>query len=367
LRVLHLVPALFGAHDGVFGGGERYALELARNMAEATPTRLLTFGDRERTESAGPLEIQVLERSWQLGGQLTNPLAPGLLPALLWADVIHCHQQHVAASSLAAVFSRLSNRFVCTTDLGGGGLDLSSVISTDRLFRLHLHLSAYSRAVAGQERSPRARVIGGGVDVQKFSPNPAVARQGFVLFVGRLLPHKGVDTLVEAMPPDLPLRILGRPYDSHYLGELRRLAERKAVTFSLDGTDDDIVAAYQRASCIVLPSVYSSRYAQETRVPELLGQTLLEGMACGTPPICTNVASLPEIVVNGTSGIVVEPNQPDALREAILSIANGGQGEQIGQAARARVLDEFTWPKVVARCLDAYSSVLSPAAAAGTE
>ena len=48
-RVLHLVPAMFGPGDGIVGGAERYALELARNMAERVPTRLVSFGERARS------------------------------------------------------------------------------------------------------------------------------------------------------------------------------------------------------------------------------------------------------------------------------------------------------------------------------
>src|SRR5215217_4465925 len=66
-----------------------------------------------------------------------------------------------------------------------------------------------------------------------------------------------------------------------------------------------------------LPSVYRDREGGETPVPELLGQTLLEGMACGTPAVCTRVASLPEVVDDGVTGIIVPPNDPVALGAAI--------------------------------------------------
>ena len=58
-RVVHLVPALFGG-DGTVGGAERYALELARHMAEIVPTTLLSFGERKRNETVGALRIRVL-------------------------------------------------------------------------------------------------------------------------------------------------------------------------------------------------------------------------------------------------------------------------------------------------------------------
>ena len=89
------------------------------------------------------------------------------------------------------------------------------------------------------------------------------------------------------------------------------------MNFRLECDDEELVAAYRSASCVVLPSVYRDMYGQETRVPELLGQTLLEGMACGCACIATNVTSLPEVVAHGVTGLVVPPNDPAALRDAI--------------------------------------------------
>jgi starch synthase len=90
-------------------------------------------------------------------------------------------------------------------------------------------------------------------------------------------------------------------------------------------------------------------------VPELLGQTLLEGMACEAPAVCTRVASLPEVVEDGVSGIVVPPNEPSALGETLAWLHRHPQdGAAMGRAGRRRVLDRFTWPVVVHRCLDAY-------------
>src|SRR5262249_25532314 len=153
----------------------------------------------------------------------------------------------------------------------------------------------------------------GGVDTEKFSPDPAVPREPVVLFVGRLVPHKGVNYLIEALPDGLTLEVIGRPYDAGFAAELRRLAAGRAVRFRADCDDAEVVRACRRALCVVLPSVYRSPAGGETPVPELLGQTLLEGMACRTPVVCTAVASLPEVVADGVTGFVVAPNDPAAL------------------------------------------------------
>jgi glycosyltransferase involved in cell wall biosynthesis len=355
MRVVHLVPALF-AREGVIGGGERYALELARHMAQVTRTRLVTFGDRERTERIGELEIRVIGAPWYIRGQQTNPVALSLLPELKSADVIHCHQQHVLASSCAAIFCRLSGRRVFVSDLGGGGWDLSAYISTDSWYHGHLHISEYSRHCFGHETNPNAHVILGAVDTQKFSPDDSVKRDQTVLFVGRILAHKGINDLITALPDELSLEIIGQPGDSRFLADLQKLAEGKNVRFRHDCDDAALVEAYRRALCVVLPSVYRTMYGHETRVPELLGQTLLEGMACGAPVICTDVASMPEIVDNGLNGFIVPPNDPAALRQAIRWLADHpARASEMGRAGRRRVLEKFTWPQVVRRCLSIYN------------
>jgi glycosyltransferase involved in cell wall biosynthesis len=354
-RVVHLVPALFGG-DGTVGGAERYALELARHMAEIVPTTLLSFGERERRETVGALRIRVLGDPWYVRGQRFNPLKWSMFAELRAADVIHCHQQHIMASSLTAVFGRLSRRRVFVSDLGGGGWDISAHLSTDRWYNGHLHISEYSRSIAGHRGKPWAHVIMGGVDSTRFSPSPAAQRKEAALFVGRLLPHKGVDYLIEALPDDMRLEVVGRVYDPRYFETLRSLATGKRVEFRQDCDDTALVEYYRRALCVVLPSVYRTIHGDGTAVPELLGQTLLEGMACGLPAICTAVASLPEVVEDGVSGFVVPPNDRAALGERLCWLRDHPEAAAaMGVAARRRVLERFTWPMVVRRCLAVYA------------
>src|SRR5262245_29141557 len=163
-------------------------------MAERVATTLVSFGPQPRRFDDGPLRVVVLGPAWHVRGQRTNPLHHGLVREIARADVVHCHQQHILASSLAAALCRVSGRRVFVSDLGGGGWDVSGYVSTDRWFHGHLHISEYSRSVAGHAKNQRARVILGGVDVDWFSPDDSAPRaRGPVVFVGRLMPHKGVN------------------------------------------------------------------------------------------------------------------------------------------------------------------------------
>ena len=356
-RVTHVVPALFDREGGVVGGAERYAFELARHMAGRVPTTLVTFGERERRETVGDLRVRVIGGARYVRGQRTNPVSASLLAELRGADVVHCHQRCVLASTLSALVCRLTRRRVFVTDLGGGGWDLSAYVSTDSWYHAHLHISEYSRRVYGQDGDARAHVIFGGVDAEKFSPDERVERDGKALFVGRILPHKGVDTLVRALPEGMALDIVGQAYDDAYARDLKSLAEGKRVVFRHDCDDRALVEAYRGALCVVLPSVYRNMYGQETTVPELLGQTLLEGMACGAPAVCTDVASMPEVVEDGVTGFVVAPNDPASLGARLLWLReHPREAAEMGRAARRRVLEKFTWGPVVSRCLEIYSS-----------
>jgi len=353
MRVVHVVPALFG-DTGIVGGAERYAFELARAMADAVPTTLVTFGDADAEDTIGPLRVRTVGRPWHVRGQRTNPFSPRLFGMLAHADVVHCHQQHVLASSLTALWCRVTGRRVFASDLGGGGWDLSAYVSTDSWFHGHLHLSDYSRSVFGHAALPRARVVGGGVDIDRFSPDPAVARDGGALFVGRLVPHKGVADLLRGLPADVPLTIVAPRPDPDLHQAMVALAPGKQVRFLYDVPDEELVHAYRRACCIVLPSVYRTAVG-ETKVPELLGQTLLEGMACGAPGVCTSVASLPEVVEDGVTGHVVPPNDPAALGARVAWFHRHPKAvATMGEAGRRRVAARFTWPLVVERCLEAY-------------
>jgi glycosyltransferase involved in cell wall biosynthesis len=156
----------------------------------------------------------------------------------------------------------------------------------------------------------------------------------------------------------MPLDVVGPVNNAAYLDALTTQAAGKRVTFRHALDDAALVNAYRRALCVVLPSVYRASDGSETKVPELLGQTLLEAMACGTPAICTNVASMPEIVEDGRTGFIVSPGDRQALRERLQWLADHpAEGSAMGAAGRRAVTERFQWPQVVQRCLDAYASL----------
>lgn len=356
-RVTHVVPALFGQEATAFGGAERYALELSKHMANTVPTSLISFGRHPQCTNIGNLQVTILRNWIHFRRFKFDPFNLALVKRLSNTDVIHFHQTYNMMSTLALLYARWTKKPIFTTDLGGNGIAVHHYIDTRHWYTGHLHISEFSQRSAGHIQLASASVILGGVDHNKFIPDPKVHRSSEVLFVGRLLPHKGINYLIEAIDPDTRLTIVGRRWShaQRYYELLRRLAIGKSVSFNEEVDDSQLVQAYQRALCIVLPSVYTTVFGERHAIPELLGQTLLEGMACGAPAICTDVGSLPEVVQDGVTGFVVPPNDPRAIRSRIQFLKqHPAEAKAMGEAARQRVLNRFTWDRTVDKCLRAY-------------
>jgi glycosyltransferase involved in cell wall biosynthesis len=363
MRVIHVAPTPFG-RDGLFGGGERYPLELARARASHVDCELLTFGTTTRTEDppGGPRIRTLRAVTWQ-GGHPAHPLAPALPAVLLrsGADVVHTHHMRSLPSRLAVVTARARRLRTAVTDHGLQGSTWSGALP--RLFDLFLTVSAYS---AHELHAPlaRTRVIYGGADPRRFAPDPRHDRHG-VLFVGRLTPHKGVDRLLQALPRGATARIVGSaghdplPPERDYPQLLRRFARDKDVHFTGPVADVDLPQVYRSAQVLVLPSVEVSCYGKHIAVSELLGLAVLEAMASGTPVIASRLGGLPEVVRDGETGYLVPPGDVQRLRERLAEVlADPRLARRLGDNARQAVLERFTWRSVAERCLEAYSDAL---------
>lgn len=339
-KVLHLVPQLFGG--GIYGGAERYALELSRAMAAHTPTRLIGFGAPGRRRDGA---LDVISFRNQLPGRrfASSPASLALWPHLAWADVIHCHQIYTMGTSLALLYGRVRHKPVFVTDHAGGGLSLQSYFNLDRWFAGRLWVSAFSRG----ERAPRPgdAIVHAGVDERRFHPAPEPpGGERPVLFVGRLLPVKGVDVLLRAVDAETPVVLLGPAYDTAYAEQLHQLAHGKRVRFEPPVDGEPLVRAYQQALCVVLPGT------------EAFALTFLEAMACATPVICSRDSGMPEVLEDGVTGFVVPAGDERALAEKISWMRQHPvETRAMGEAGRRRVLRDLTWTALAQRCLLAYA------------
>jgi glycosyltransferase involved in cell wall biosynthesis len=355
VRVIQVAPTPFGAAaGGLLGGGERYPLELARALAAhvGVSSELISFGRRPAVErEPGGLVRRTLRAMGWLGGHPAHPIAPGLWAAVSGAHVVHAHHMRSLPSQMLAL-GRPGQQLV-VTDHGLQGPTVR------RSFDAYLLVSAYSARELGAPAS-RTRIVYGGADPSRYFPDESIARSG-VLFVGRLTPHKGVDRLIQALPADARLNVVGsaghdpRLPERDYPSLLRALASRRDVHFLGPARDDDLPACYRAAAVFVLPSVERTCFGRAVRVSELLGLALLEAMASGTPVIASRLGGVPEIVEDGVTGFLVPPGDVFALRERLSQVlGDPGLARRLGRRAREVVCERFTWQAVAERCLEAY-------------
>lgn len=344
MKVVHICPTHFSS-DSVMAGAERYSYDLAIAMAKKTRTTLVTFGPKSFVRQVEGLIIQCFKPLLYVRGNKANPFSVSYLGEVLGAGVIHCHQLMTITTDLAILLGSALRKRVFVTDLGGGTeFSLSYHLPLWKGIRSLLLISEFNRDLH-RNLPIDVQVIYGGVDTCRFSPDQG-GKLPRILHVGRILPHKGIHDLLDALPEGVGLDIVGQPYDHGYYRELQEKARGKDVVFYTDLGDDQMIERYRRSFATVLPATADSGFT-----------TALESFACGTPVIATEVGSLPEIVEHGVTGFLVPPNKPTAIREKIEYLrAHPDVPAQMGKRAREEVLKRFTWDAVADRCLEIYGS-----------
>ncbi len=171
-----------------------------------------------------------------------------------------------------------------------------------------------------------------------------------VLFVGRLVPYKGVDVLLRAMQHTSAAAVIVG--DGPLRGELEAqaagLGMSNRVFFLGTLTDDEVACWYRTCDLLVLPS----------RTPaEAFGLVQLEAMARGKPVVSTRVASgVPWVNQDGTTGFTVPPDDAGALGAAIARLLNDDALRvRMGAAARQRFVEQFTHQRMVERTAGIYA------------
>jgi len=205
--------------------------------------------------------------------------------------------------------------------------------------------------------SDRIRVIRCGIDPGCAPLPPALRpkdRALRILFVGSLYPRKGVNHLITAVSLlegafDYEVRILG---DGPCIGELRALAEELVPgQIQFDGAQkaDAVHRAYDWADVVVTPSVTGEEGRSEG-IPVVL----MEALAHGCAVIASRLSGIPELVEDGSTGILTEPGDSAAIADALRQLnADPDHALALGAAGRARVLTEYNINKNAADLLTA--------------
>lgn len=353
VEVTHVSPSTFGS-AGVWGGGERYSLALALAMSEHVSTRLVVFGPGLARRRLGKLEICELpiRMRWKEGS--VNPVSERLALFLALTKRFHAHQYHSVVTNALLLGGAVSRRAVFATDHGGASHNYADRLRLDRLLTGFLPVSHFSASFFPHLSDRTATPIYGGADTTRFHPGDEPRRRQIV-YVGRLMPHKGIDVLLQAVDDQTPVRLFGRTYDPGYRALLGRLADGKNVVFEEHASDAQIAAAYRGSRVAVLPSVHHSIDGTFHPWPELMGLTLFEAMASGTPVIASRVGGMPEVVSDGETGYLFDPGSVEQLRERLYEVLDGStRWQAMSRAAVESVRARFTWERVAERCLTAY-------------
>jgi glycosyltransferase involved in cell wall biosynthesis len=178
-------------------------------------------------------------------------------------------------------------------------------------------------------------------------PGARQASENFALFVGRLCEEKGVRQLLRAWQrlPQIPLVIIGD-------GPLRKEAQRSAgknVTFTGELPATETLARVKAARFLVCPSVFY----------ETFGMTVLEAAACGVATIGSRLGAIPELVQDGRTGLLFDPQNCDELAEkAEWAWSHPVTMNEMGAAARRQYLKHFSAAKAYQGLMALYASVV---------
>jgi glycosyltransferase involved in cell wall biosynthesis len=181
----------------------------------------------------------------------------------------------------------------------------------------------------------------------RLAPRPAFLppEDGYLMFVGALGRHKGVDVLLEArrrMRHRPPLVLVGTQR-----ADTPRI-DAPDVVVARDVPSAQVMASWTRASAAVVPSVWS----------EPMGQVAIEAMLAGRAVVASDAGGLRDVVKHGTTGLRVPPGDPAALAAALDSILDDpGKRQRMGEAGR-RYARRFTAAAVVPRVVEIFEDVL---------
>lgn len=282
-------------------------------------------------------------------------------------DVIHAHWVY---SGLIAALITLTNRKPIVLTVHGSDLNwlagisflrpiLSYVINrADMVVTVSKPLSEIARDL-GVDKD-RVMVIPNGVDTSVFVEAKVEAEFGYrLLWIGRMIPVKGLEYLIKALPrvldsyPEARLTLVG---DGPIRSELCQLANDLKLNGFIDfaglANYEDIPGYLAGSDLVVLPSL-----------SEGLPLVLLEAMSAGCPVVATDVGGIPELVITQgeqQNGLLVEPGDSETLAEAIVDMfGNGRMARKMGRNGRRRVEEGYSWDAVAVRIKELYG-VLSP-------
>jgi glycogen synthase len=387
----------------IYGGAGVHVAELSRHLRDLVEVDIRTFGSQ--ADAGGAWRIRGYGPAHDLAA--ADPKLRPMLAALsrdiamvadpVDAQVVHAHTWY---THLAGLLVRLAYGIPLALTVHsleplrpwkreqlGGGYDVSSWVE-----RTALETADAVVAVSQETRADvlrhfavdpaRIHVIHNGIDAEFYHPDPrtdALERHGvaphvpYVLFVGRITRQKGIVHLVRAiehLDPGIGVVLCAGQPDTPEIGRemadgvRAAQAERPNVVWIGEMlAREEVRQLYSHAAVFCCPSVY-----------EPFGIINLEAAACETPVVASAVGGIPEVVVDGETGLLVpvelnpddpmSPVDPDRFERNLAGainalMADAPTREVMGRAARRRAVEHFSWATIAARTVDLYRSLLA--------
>jgi glycosyltransferase involved in cell wall biosynthesis len=350
----------------------RAARELGLDVAVVARVR----DHRDAIEATGARVIP-LETERRSINPMTAGYAAGQLASILKSekpDLVHCIAlKGILIGGAAAAMAGIDRRIYALTGLGflGARRDLTGRVA-QRAVRLLVKGLATRRTrylfenaddcrwLGLDPAAPQVRIVGGaGVDADRFTPLPLRPMPPLrVAVVARMLWSKGVDIAVAATRKArqegaaIELSLYGAPDPSNpkAIPEATLRSWDREPGISWHGTTADVAAVWRDHHVACLPS----------RGGEGLPRTLLEAAACGRAVVTTDVPGCRDLVRDGIEGLVISPENTEALTAALVGLSRSPDlVARMGDAARSRVLDGFTERDVMEAVKDLYRSSLA--------
>jgi glycosyltransferase involved in cell wall biosynthesis len=363
IRVAHLAPTFF-APESVIGGGERYVLYVAQAIEAAAPhprskisQAIFSIGSESRRFFVGNIPVRVFLND----NPATNAMSATsgcLWTALDSFDIVHVHQSLSIFGLYSSVLAKSLRRKLVLTDTGGGN---SAIMQSGRGLELAdgvISISRYAHSLIASKFGGPYEILLGPVDTDLFCPKP---NQSFdrmsAICVSRIMPHKGIDRIIAALPDGMRLRVVGRVYHQPYYEMLIEMSRGKNIEFIHDADDHTLVRLYRDSAIFLQGSTTKDCYGNTVQKPELLGLTTLEAMSCGLPIIVSNVGSLRELVHNQTFGLTFTDHRDlvDHLRKYM---SGAWPLARAREDARRHALLHHSFPVIGRRLGDFYTRLL---------